>query len=130
MGLPPLTRQALVCSSGSKPAGPVRCILHIPRFNALKREKGGVPGLMRLNPTKAVVQRGTTPAGPRGPSLFATLEALLGRAAPPTGAGATLPLVAGLGREERTKACPSSACHRAGPDGALDPGGAEHSRRG
>jgi hypothetical protein len=100
MALPPLPRQALVCSSGPKPAGPTRCILHIARFNAMKREKRGVPGLTRLNPTKALALRGTTPAGPRGPSLFATLEALLARAAPPTGAGTLLPLVAGLGREE------------------------------
>jgi hypothetical protein len=130
MGLPPLPRQALVCSSGSKPAGPARCILHIPRFNAMKREKRGAPGLTRLNPTKALAPRGTTPAGTRGPSVFATLEALLGRAAPLTGAGATLPPVAGLGREERTKTGPSRACHRACPGGALDPGGAVRSRRG
>ena len=119
MALPPLPRQALVCDSGSKPAGPARCILHIPRFNSMKREKGGVPGLTRLNPTKALALRGTTPAGPRGPSLFATLGALLGRAAPPPGGGATLPLVAGLGRGERTKASLR----------ALHPGVAEHSRR-
>jgi hypothetical protein len=95
-------------------------MLHIPRFNAVKREKGGVPGLARLNPAKAVVQRGMTPAGTRGPGVFATLEALLGRAGPLTGVGATLPAFAGLRREERTG------------DGslALDPGGAEHSRRG
>jgi hypothetical protein len=66
------------------PTGPVSCILHIPRFNALNREKSGVPGLNRLNPTKAMVQRGTTLAATRGrpawePSLSATLDALFVR---------------------------------------------------
>ena len=108
MGLPPLPRPALVCASGSRAAGagPPRCMLHIPRFNVMKREKSGAAGLTRLDPSKVLVQRGAAPAGSRGPTVFATLEALLGRVAPLTGAGTTLPVFTGLGRGERIEACP------------------------
>ena len=156
-GVPPLPRQAVVCSSGSRAAGvgpagvgpagvgpagvgpagvgpagvgPARCVLHLPRFNAVKREKGGAPRLARLNPSKAVVQRGATLARMRARSVFATLEALLARAAPLTAAGAALPLAASLGRDERTGACTSGGCNRPRPGGVLDPGGGANLRRG
>jgi len=81
----PLTRQALVCSSRPKPEAPERCTLHIARSKLMHHEKRGVPRLARLNPTKAMAPRGTTPAGTRGPSVFETLYAELRRAVPPPG---------------------------------------------
>jgi hypothetical protein len=82
---PTLTRRALVCDARPKPEPPERCTLHTVRSNAMKRGTGGVPGLKRLNPTKAVVQRGMTLAATRGlagtwePSVPATLDALFVR---------------------------------------------------
>jgi hypothetical protein len=51
----------------------------------MNREECGVPGLAltRLKPVKIVAPHGPMRAGMRGPSLFETLEALLGRAGPP-----------------------------------------------
>ena len=116
--------------SGQPEFGPARCVLHLPRFNAVKREKGGAPRLARLNPSKAVVQCGATLARMRARSVFATLEALLARAAPLTAAGAALPPAASLGRDERTGACTSGGCNRPRPGGVLDPGGGANLRRG
>jgi hypothetical protein len=99
---PTLPRQALVCTARPKPEAPDRCTLHTARSNPMRSlptlepatghltrwgacpggEKGRVPGLTRLNPTKAVALHSQTPARTREPSVFETLAALSGCAVP------------------------------------------------